>query len=78
MFHYQESAWLCLGGIQLILAVGIGGILIRDKPEDIGQLPDGEAAEVAQETRPRATVTNHVYQTPVDWKTKDALRSHSL
>lgn len=39
-----QVSWLFLAAILLVLGVGIGGfILIRDKPEDIGQQPDGIA-----------------------------------
>lgn len=38
-------SWLFLAAILLVLGVGVGGfILIRDKPEDMGQKPDGKVA----------------------------------
>ena len=70
--------WVSLGAIHLVLAVIIGGLLIRNRPEDMGQLPDGGVTEVAQETTSRDQTTGRVYQTPVDWKTGDALRSSVL
>ncbi|MFC1914096.1 MFS transporter [Chloroflexota bacterium] len=70
--------WVSSGAIYLILAVIIGGILIRNKPEDMGQITDGEVTEVAQETTSKSQTTGRVYQTPVDWKTGDALRSPAL
>ena len=70
--------WICLGVIHLILAVVIGGILIRNRPEDIGQVPDGKAIQVAQETSINNPTAGRVYQTPVDWKLGDALRTPAL
>jgi len=70
-------SWACLAGMHLILVVIMGGILVRNRPEDMGQVPDGEITEAAQgeSTGSRGL---RVYQTPVDWKVRDALRTPSL
>jgi len=67
-----QMSWLVLAGINLTFAVLIGGlILVRNRPEDIGQVPDGVSIEPAeQETDHRS----RVYQSPVDWQTKQAMR----
>ena len=45
-----RSTWLILAGIVCILAVLLGGvILLRNKPEDMGLLPDGEPADPVTE-----------------------------
>jgi MFS family permease len=36
-----DATWIALGGITLLVSLVVGIILIRNKPEDIGQLPDG-------------------------------------
>ena len=65
--------WVCLGGILLVLSVVIGGLLIRNRPEDLGQLPDGEVREKNTTKAP-----SRVYQTPVDWEVRDALHTPAL
>ncbi len=71
-------AWVCVAAMHLVLAVGVGGILVRNKPEDIGQVPDGTVSEVVRGTVQREMTPSRVYQTPVDWKTGDALRTPAL
>ena len=45
-----RSTWLILAGIVCVLAVLLGGvILLRNKPEDMGLLPDGEPADPVAE-----------------------------
>ena len=45
-----RSTWLVLAGIVCVLAVLLGGvILLRNKPEDMGLLPDGEPADPVTE-----------------------------
>ena len=69
-----QMSWVVLAGIHCILAVLIGGlILVRNKPEDLGQVPDGiSIGPVRREEgighRSRA------YQSRVDWQTKQAMR----
>ena len=70
-------AWVCLAGIHLLLTVIMGGILIRSKPEDIGQVPDG-TTEASRQTNVNITTPRRVYQTAVDWKVGDALRTPAL
>lgn len=73
-----RPGWICLAGIHLILLL-IGIILIRNKPEEIGQVPDGEATEATQETGVSgATPAGRTYHTAVEWKTRDALRTPAL
>ena len=70
-------SWVCLAGTLLVFTIA-GLMLVRDKPEDMGLVPDGEIASIAQETSPRATARKRVYQTPVEWKVGDALRTSAL
>lgn len=45
-----RSTWLILAGIVCILAVLLGGvIMVRNRPEDMGLLPDGEPADPVTE-----------------------------
>ncbi len=69
--------WVYLAGIQLVLAA-VTIILVRNKPEDIGQVPDGVVAVAAQETSTKKPAPSRVYQTPVDWKVGDAFRTPAI
>jgi len=71
-------SWGYLAGVHMVLAVVIGGILIRNKPEEMGQVPDGEVAQAAQEAGVGSPPPRQVYQTAVDWKVRDALRTRAL
>lgn len=73
-----QMSWGCLAGSHMVLAVVIGGILIRNKPEEMGQVPDGEVARSAQEAGVGSPPPRQVYQTAVDWKVRDALRTRAL
>ncbi|MDY6935919.1 MAG: MFS transporter [Spirochaetota bacterium] len=68
-------SWVCLSGILVVISVIIGGMLIRNRPEDLGQAPDGKTDEDAQESESTDVPSTRVYQTPVDWETGDALRT---
>jgi len=77
-----RTAWIVLG-IGMILLIAIpSGLFMRRRPEDMGLLPDGEAAagkgqgaaKRGQQPRSRWGV----YHSAVDWETRDALRSRAF
>jgi MFS family permease len=70
--------WVYLAGTHIVLAVVMGGILIRSRPEDMGQVPDGAVSEATQEANENSPAPKQVYQTAVDWKVWDALRTRAL
>jgi MFS family permease len=67
-------SWLVLAGMVFVGACLIGGlILVRNRPEDMGQVPDGISIEPAME----AGTTDYLSgtgQEPTEWPTKLALR----
>jgi len=74
-------AWLILGagwrpalmimaGVYALLAVLIPGILVRGKPADVGQLPDGREAGAGSSP-------SLAYQTSVDWEPAQAMRQRT-
>lgn len=69
-------SWVAIGSTYIFLAAVMPGLLIKNKPEDVGQIPDGINAD-------GKTTTGHdkisrIYQTPVDWNVGDALRSRAF
>jgi MFS family permease len=70
-------AWVCIAAIHFLLTVILAGILIRSRPEDVGQAPDG-LSDVTAETLSKEMVLKRVYQTSVDWNLRDALHTPAL
>jgi len=69
-----QMSWLVLAGIVIILAVLIGGlILVRNRPEDMGLVPDGISAEPFVES---GTTENQsgTGESQVGWQIKQVLR----
>jgi MFS family permease len=70
-----HMAWLTLAMVQLACAVLLGGlILVRNKPEDMGQLPDGIRNAHDNEIEETTGNSSRVYQSSMDWQTKQAIR----
>jgi len=68
-----QMSWVALAGIYFTFTVVIGGlILVRNKPEDLGQVPDGISVEPVMEEG--IDYRSRAYQSPVDWQTKQAMR----
>ncbi|MBI4765667.1 MAG: MFS transporter [Deltaproteobacteria bacterium] len=71
-------AWVYLAGQHLLLTVILGGILIRNRPEDLGQHPDGTPETLEQNLKDQPVHRRPVYQTPVDWTVGEAMRTPAL
>ncbi len=71
-YGWRNTA-LIIASLVLLLAVILPGILIRNKPRDLGQVPDGPESVMEGEIKtvpPKAT-----YRTPVDFTAKEALKT---
>jgi MFS family permease len=74
-----QMAWLALAMIELVCAVLIGGlILIRNRPEEMGQTPDSISHAHANTIEEETSQTSRVYQSPVDWQTGQAIRNPTI
>ena len=81
MIMMDRAGWrptmLAIAILVLLFAVILPGILIRNKPQDLGQLPDGPekpgSANKAQSLPPKAA-----YKTPVDFTAAEAMRTRSM
>jgi MFS family permease len=68
-------AWLALAIIELACAVLIGGlILVRNRPEDMGQLPDGVSKGHANGIEEKIGDSSRIYQSSMDWQPRQAIR----
>ena len=74
-FGWRYTA-LILSCLILLLAVILPAIFIRNKPEDLGQVPDGPDSEIKDKREivpPKAA-----YKTPVHFTAKEAMRTRCL
>jgi len=69
--------WASLAGIHALLGVVLAGLLVRNNPEDEGQLPDGRASEDLSDSTGHPA-KNRTYSTKEDWRLRDALRTPAL
>ena len=69
-----QPTLLILAATLTVVAAGIGGLIIRNRPEDMGQVPDGIATEADKGTETRIAQSPRVYQTPIDWEAKLAMK----
>ena len=73
-----QVTWVFLAGLHLVLAVIIGSTFVRNKPEEMGQLPDGDTSLVVGGSTAESVSASRVYQTPVDWTVRAALGTRAL
>jgi MFS family permease len=71
-------AWVYLAVQHLLLTVILGGMLIRNRPEDLGQQPDGIPETDGQASLEQPVVRSPVYQTKFDWTAGEAMRTPAL
>lgn len=72
-----RTAALILSLTVLLIAVILPGIFIRNKPRDLGQVPDGLDSPKTQSGRKR-TPPRATYKTPVEFTAKEAMRTRCL
>ena len=73
-----RMSWVILGGIFIAIGVVIGSaVLVRNKPEDVGQLPDGVSLRPAAGVKTARSLPEKG-QEPTDWTMKRILRNPTL
>jgi sugar phosphate permease len=71
-------AWLLLGGVIMVFAVLIGGvILVRNRPEDMGQTPDGVPADAFTELEVAESRTA-TEEKPAGWHIRQVLKGPTV
>jgi MFS family permease len=73
-----RNAYLILAAAALIFCVVVPGLLLKNKPEDLGQVPDGPVSPRPGSVKPGSSPEKHLYKTPVDFTAKEALRTRCL
>lgn len=69
-----RMSWLVLAGIVFLVASLIGGILVRNRPEDMGLVPDGISAESFEGAGTMAYLSATGPE-PEGWPARQALRA---
>jgi MFS family permease len=73
-----RDTYLILAAAALIFCVVLPGLLIVNRPEDLGQVPDGPASSKHETAETDSQKYKHLYKTPVDFTAKEALRTRAL
>jgi MFS family permease len=73
-----RNTYFILAAAAFIFCVVVPGLLIRDKPEDLGQVPDGPVSAKAGMAQPGRFSHKNLYKTPVDFTAREALRTVTL
>ena len=73
-----RNTYLIIAAIVLILSVIIPVIFLRNKPEDLGQVPDGPVSTKPEKAKAEASAYSNVYKTPVDFTAKEAIRTRTM
>jgi MFS family permease len=73
-----RAAWVCMGSGSVAAAL-VAALFVKESPEQMGQLPDGDVAAVsasaaAVEVKPRSSV----FKTTEDWTLAEVLRTPSV
>lgn len=69
--------YLIMAGVIFLFSILVPAIFIRNKPEDLGQVPDGpDSLKSDAESKPVSARAS--YRTPMDFTMKEAVRTRSL
>jgi MFS family permease len=72
-----RNTYLILAAATLIFCVIVPALLLKNKPEDLGQVPDGPAV-AKPDGMSAAALYTHLDKTTVDFTAKEALHTRSL
>ena len=73
-----RNTYLVMAAVAFLFCVVVPGLFLRDKPEDLGQVPDGPISAKPGKMKSEALPHKNVYKTPVDFTAREALRTRTL
>jgi MFS family permease len=73
-----RNTYLAIAAAAFLFCVISPALLLVNKPEDLGQVPDGPVSLKAQKAESTHPVTKKLYKTPVDFTAKEALLTRTM
>jgi MFS family permease len=73
-----RKSYIFIAVITLVFCALVPGLLVKNKPEDIGQVPDGPVSQKDNQSKARKDLYKNLYKTSVDFTAKEALRTRAL
>jgi MFS family permease len=73
-----RNAFMIISALILVFGVIVPSILVRNRPEDLGQLPDGKNPAGRPDSGPKPVPKKTTYRTPVDFTAREALKTPCL
>jgi MFS family permease len=73
-----RNAYLILAAAAFLFCVVVPGLLLKNKPEELGQVPDGSISARPAALNSESIPRNNLYRTSVDFTVREALRTRAL
>ena len=73
-----RRSYIAIAILTIVFCSIVPGILVRNKPEDIGQIPDGPASKSSGQSTHKNDLYKNLDKTCVDFTAKEALRTRTL
>jgi len=73
-----RDTYLLMAAVAFAFCVVVPALFLKDKPEQLGQVPDGPASPKPAKAEPGKRPRKSVYKTPVDFTAKEALKTGTL
>jgi MFS family permease len=72
-----RNTYLILAAIALVFCTIVPGLLLKNRPEELGQVPDGPVSSKRAEVKADGLPSN-IYKTSVDFTAREALHTRTL
>lgn len=69
-----RTGWYCLSGVALAVAL-VSILFVKNRPQDMGQVPDGGAQPLGESSSDVDTQPSRVYRTRELWTVREAIRT---
>jgi predicted MFS family arabinose efflux permease len=73
-----RNTYLILAAAASLFCVVLPALFLKNKPEDLGQVPDGPISAKPDKIKSDSSQYKHLYKTPVDFTPGEALRTRAL
>jgi len=73
-----RHTYLILAAFAFVFCILVPGLFLKNRPEDLGQAPDGPVLAKPAEAHAGGSSYKNLYKTPVDFTAKEALRTRTM